>query len=103
MYQKTLKRVYWEYNLTERHGRALLKLADDDLKRKILERVIKNELNVNRTEALVNDILNDLTKEEKLRSKQKYKSLINVRIYLNTFKKPFLPLKILELMQSIRK
>ncbi|MBU5428380.1 nucleoid occlusion protein [Tissierella pigra] len=88
-----IKRSLLEYNLTERHGRALLKLADDDLKRKILERVIKNELNVNRTEALVNDILNDLTKEEKVESKQNIKSLINVRIYLNTFKKAFSAIK----------
>lgn len=88
-----IKKSLLEYNLTERHGRALLKLADDDLKRKILERVIKNELNVNKTEALVNDILDDLTKKENNEVKQNIKSMINIRIYLNTIKKAFSAIK----------
>ncbi|WP_353094619.1 nucleoid occlusion protein [Tissierella praeacuta] len=88
-----IKRDLLENNLTERHGRALLKLADDDLKRKILEKVINNELNVNKTEALVNDILDDLTKREDNEVKQNIKSLINIRIYLNTIKKAFSAIK----------
>ncbi|WP_313756659.1 nucleoid occlusion protein [Tissierella sp.] len=88
-----IKKDLLEHNLTERHGRALLKLADDDLKRKILERVINNELNVNKTEALVNDILDDLTKKEYNEVKQNIKSLINIRIYLNTIKKAFSAIK----------
>jgi ParB family chromosome partitioning protein len=88
-----IKKNLLEYNLTERHGRALLKLADDDLKRKILEKVIKNELNVNKTEELVNDILDDLTKREDNEVKQNIKSMINIRIYLNTIKKAFSAIK----------
>lgn len=88
-----IKKDLLEYNLTERHGRSLLKLADDDLKRKILEKVIKNELNVNKTEALVNDILDDLTKKEDNEIKQNIKSIINIRIYLNTIKKAFSAIK----------
>ncbi|MBU5257152.1 nucleoid occlusion protein [Tissierella praeacuta] len=88
-----IKKDLLEHNLTERHGRALLKLADDDLKRKILEKVINNELNVNKTEALVNDILDDLTKKEESEVKQNIKSLINIRIYLNTIKKAFSAIK----------
>lgn len=88
-----IKKNLLEYNLTERHGRALLKLADDDLKRKILEKVMKNELNVNKTEELVNDILDDLTKREDNEVKQNIKSMINIRIYLNTIKKAFSAIK----------
>lgn len=88
-----IKKSLLECNLTERHGRALLKLSDDDLKRKILERVIKNELNVNKTESLVNDILDDLTKKEDNEIKQNIKSMINIRIYLNTIKKAFSAIK----------
>lgn len=77
------------YGLTERHGRALLKLSDDDLKRDILDKIIKNQLNVNKTESLVDGILDDLVKVEKKVSKQNIKSLISVRIYLNTIKKAF--------------
>ncbi|MCK9443766.1 MAG: nucleoid occlusion protein [Tissierellaceae bacterium] len=81
------------YNLTERHGRALLKLAGDDLKRKILNRIVKNDLNVNRAESLVDGILTDLTKNEEDGVKQNIKSLISIRIYLNTMKKAFSAIK----------
>ncbi|MBU5437979.1 nucleoid occlusion protein [Tissierella sp. MSJ-40] len=88
-----IKKDLLEYNLTERHGRALLKLPDDDLKRNILDKVIKNELNVSRTEALVEDILDDLTKTEEKESRQNIKSLISIRIYLNTIKKAYSAIK----------
>lgn len=88
-----IKKDLLEYNLTERHGRALLKLPDDDLKRNILDKVIKNELNVSRTEALVEGILDDLTKTEEKESRQNIKSLISIRIYLNTIKKAYSAIK----------
>jgi len=88
-----IKKSLIEFNLTERHGRSLLKLHDDDLKRKILEKIIKNGLNVNKTEALVEDILNDLTKTETDEVKQNIKSMINIRIYLNTIKNAFSAIK----------
>lgn len=88
-----IKKTLLEFNLTERHGRALLKISDDDLKRKVLDRVIKNELNVNKTESLVDDILNDLTKTETNEVKQNIKSMINIRIYLNTIKNAFSAIK----------
>ena len=88
-----IKKDLIESGLTERHGRALLKLPDDDLKRNILERVIKNELNVSKTEALVDGVLNDLTKNETEKHKQNIKSLINIRIYLNTMKKAYSAIK----------
>lgn len=81
------------YNLTERHGRALLKLSGDDLKRRILNRIVKNDLNVNKAEALVDGILNDLTKNEEDGIRQNIKSLISIRIYLNTMKKAFSAIK----------
>ncbi len=36
-----IKKDLLENNLTERHGRALLKLSDDKLKRQVLDKVIK--------------------------------------------------------------
>lgn len=88
-----IKKDLLEYDLTERHGRALLKLPDDNLKRKILNKVIKQDLNVSKTESLVNDILNDLTSKENVEEKQNIKGLISTRIYLNTIKKAFTAIK----------
>lgn len=91
-----IRKVLVEEELTERHGRVLLKLPDDDLRWVVLDKVIKNKLNVSSTEALVEDILNSLTEEkedEEEKPKQNIKSLINVRIYLNTIKKAYSAIK----------
>ena len=89
---ENVKKDLLEHNLTERHGRALLKLPDDDLKTEALQKIIKNELNVSKTESLVEGILNDLTKEDK-EEKQNIKGLISTRIYLNTIKNAFKAIK----------
>lgn len=88
-----IKKDLLEHNLTERHGRALLKLSDDKLKKEVLDKVIKNGLNVNRTENLVDEILDNLIKEEGKEEKQNIKSLISTRIYLNTIKKAYTVIK----------
>ncbi len=88
-----IKKKLLENNLTERHGRALLKLPGDDLKREILDKIIKNELNVSKTENLVDEILNDLTKDEKKEQKRNVRGLISTRIYLNTIKNAYTAIK----------
>ncbi|NLJ79276.1 MAG: nucleoid occlusion protein [Tissierellia bacterium] len=84
-----IKRGLLENGLTERHGRALLKLSDDSLKRDVLEKVVENELNVSRTEALVDNILDELIGESEQEEKQNIRSLISPRIYINTIKKTY--------------
>ena len=84
-----IKKTLIEGDLTERHGRVLLKLPDDDLRRQILGKVVSKNLNVSKTDALVEDMLNDLRKNEEIEYKQNIKSLINIRIYTNTLKKAF--------------
>ena len=88
-----IKKSLIENKLTERHARALLRLPDDDLQRKVLEKVVKNDLNVKKTEKLIEDILDDLIKEEEKETKQNVKSLINFRIYLNTIKNAYIAIK----------
>ncbi|OLS02710.1 nucleoid occlusion protein [Tissierella creatinophila] len=89
-----IQRTLITEGLTERHGRALLKLPDDELKSIVIEKVIKKGLNVNATENLVEDILNGLRgEEEEKQPQQTIKSLINVRIYLNTVKKAYTAIK----------
>jgi len=88
-----IKKDLIENNLTERHGRALLRLPDYKLQREVMDKVIKRDLNVSRTENLVNDILNDLTEEKLEEGKQNIKGLISTRIYLNTIKKAYNAIK----------
>lgn len=84
-----IKKTLIEENLTERHGRALLKLPDDNLRRLVLEKTINSELNVSGTESVVEDILDNLRRKEEKSYKQNIKSLISIRIYLNTIKKAY--------------
>lgn len=61
-----------ENNLTERHARALLRINDQNLRNKILETVINNELNVSSTENLVSSSLeNNISTENNAHKKTK--------------------------------
>ena len=72
----------------------MLKLPDYELQRKVLDRVIDNDLNVSRTEKLVNDILDDLTSQkENEKKKRNIKGLISTKIYINTIKNAFKAIK----------
>ena len=78
-----------ENNLTERHARALLKLPNEELMKDVLDKIIKNELTVKKTEKLIKDILEDLQETEGAKKKQNVKSSMAIRIYLNTMKQAF--------------
>lgn len=84
-----IKKILVENGLTERHGRALLKLPSEDLQFAVLEKVIKRDLTVKKTESLIKTILEDLTKEEEPGNRQNIKSLINYKIYLNTIRNAY--------------
>ena len=76
-----------ENNLTERHARALLKLPNEEYQLIVLEKVIKQELNVKRTEQIIEQMLVDITKEEMIKHKanQKVKTYIrDMRLVTNT-------------------
>lgn len=74
-------------NLSERHARTILKL-DDDNRLIALDRIVKENLNVNQTEILVNDILNNNVKKKKENKNQRI-VIKDVRIFINTFMKAF--------------
>lgn len=77
-----VRKIIREYNLTERHARALLNL-DSDKQLSAVKTICENNLNVRQSEELVSNIL-----KEKNKKKQTVKiSAINdVRIYTNTLK-----------------
>ena len=75
-----------EAKLTERHARALLKVEDPEVRARILQRVINNNLNVKQTEKLIEDFL--VKEEENSRKKRKI-NYISYKIYMNTIKKAF--------------
>lgn len=73
--------------LSERHGRALLKLKTDETVREVTKAIVKNEMTVKATEKLIESILAEV--EEQPVKKQNIRYNINYKIYVNTIKQAY--------------
>ena len=76
-----------ENNLSERHARALLRLPDEKSQLKVLKLVIDKELNVKRTEEMIDKMLISLTQDDKMKKEhdKKVKRFLNdIRLFTNT-------------------
>ncbi|MDD3223110.1 MAG: nucleoid occlusion protein [Clostridium sp.] len=88
----SLRKLILENSLTERHARALLKLPNLKLQRKVLKTIIKQELNVKKSEQLIDKELLKLKIIEKdiaADGKKRIKGIFTPRIYINTIKQVF--------------
>ena len=79
-----VRNVLHDSELTERHARVLLKLEDEETQREVLQKVLKDRLNVKQTEALVEKTLKEAGKLN--RKKPRLVIVNDVRIYLNSIK-----------------
>ena len=79
------RELIMKFNLTERHARALLRLASPAERLEILEKVIKNSLNVERTEKLIEEHIGQ--EREKQSYKKRSKVFQNVKMFVNTINK----------------
>ncbi|QSX07573.1 nucleoid occlusion protein [Alkalibacter rhizosphaerae] len=91
---KPVRDVLLQEKLTERHGRALLKIPDEELQLEALKKVVQRDLNVKKTEELVEHIRDGILQGDKdgkvtPASRAKIKSRINLRIYTNTLKQAY--------------
>lgn len=83
---EVIKRIL-ENNLSERHARALLRLPDKKTQLKALNAIIDKDLNVKRTEEMIDKILISLTQENKIKKEhdQKVKRFLkDIRLFTNT-------------------
>lgn len=79
------RRIIGENNLTERHARALLKLNDPQEREEALAKIIKGKLNVEKTEALIESMIeHDKYKERIRKGSVVFKDL---RLFMNTVNK----------------
>ncbi len=75
--------------LSERHARAFLKLEDPILQEKVLNQVIKNDLNVKKTEEIIETYLELSTPKKK----KNIRGVFNYKIYINTLKQAYQAIK----------
>lgn len=85
---QSVKEKLREGNLTERHGRALLKIEDEEILLDVVDKIIKKDLNVSATEKLVNSIVEDINYKRK-KDKRYVRNFINYKIYINTIKNAY--------------
>ncbi|MDM8534609.1 hypothetical protein QUF55_07910, partial [Clostridiaceae bacterium HSG29] len=69
-----------------RHARTLLLLDDVDIQNKVVDRIVKNNLNVKQTDVLVKNILDD-SKITRRKKNTQYK--LGTGIYVNTLRKAY--------------
>jgi ParB family chromosome partitioning protein len=82
-----------EHNLTERHARALLRIPGDNDRKKIISKIVKNNLNVKQSEKLINEFLTGVEEQRRKKNKINY---ISYKIYVNTIRKSFAQIKEME-------
>lgn len=75
-----------EYNLTERHARALLKLDSPDLQRQTLQLIKEKGLNVRETENAIEEIVETISREKEAEQPKRnvIRLIKDVRIFINT-------------------
>lgn len=69
--------------LTERHGRALLRLPGAEAQRRVLSEIVRRGLSVAQSEELVEEVLKQKPDTERTRRRQQF-VLKDVRVFLNT-------------------
>ncbi|MBQ3566357.1 MAG: ParB/RepB/Spo0J family partition protein [Oscillospiraceae bacterium] len=79
------KELITKFNLTERHARALLRLGSKEERLEVIAKVIKYNLNVERTEQTIDEYIGK--SKEKLSYKKRSKVFQNVKIFVNTINK----------------
>lgn len=83
-----VKKILSDNNLTERHARALLKIEEEQIQLKVLQKVCERGLNVRKTEELVQRALDkycNCMKPDECKG-HVTKSIKDIRIFVNTIR-----------------
>lgn len=83
---ESIRKRIMEYNLTERHARALLKLSDSAVQEKVLKGIIKDSLNVKKTEEIIEKLICEAAVDSETLRGRRIRGKMQYNIYVNTFK-----------------
>ena len=85
---QSIRETLVAHQLTERHARALLKIESTAELKKVTKQIVKHQLNVKETEALVAEALmeNQVSQPSPKPVKQRIRGVASFKIYLNTLK-----------------
>ena len=90
-FETIIERYYLHVNpyFTERHARALLKLPDEESRLMMLQRMVREEMNVKRTEEAIQETLEEMRRLSVQRAEQREKRYVrssDFRLFTNTIK-----------------
>lgn len=77
-----VRQLISEYELTERHARAILQLPDENTQIEVINVIFKNKLNVSQSEEYIASVLNGKPKKRK----KLYPKIRDLQIFTNTIK-----------------
>lgn len=85
-----LRKIILKNSLTERHARALLKLPNIKIQKKILKTIINQGLNVKKAEELIDkELLKINNADIAADGKKRIKGIFSPKVYINTIKQVF--------------
>lgn len=79
-----LLRMIRETGLTERHARALLRLEEEEERLSVFDQIVKKNLNVANTDALIDTYLQKKSQKQKDNQNKQLYVIKDVRLFLNT-------------------
>ena len=100
-----VKRILYQYKLTERHARALLRLHDEGTQVKIARQIAEQGLNVKKTEDLIERTLTHLygIADEEPKERRKVATFVrDMRLFYNSIKSVVSQMDIAGLSPTIR-
>lgn len=84
--KKEIKEIIIENNLSERQARALLKLEDEKTQKEVIGKILKFDLNTQKTEQLVDNTIKKMAGESLKKDKNIKGYIGDIRIFTNTIK-----------------
>lgn len=75
-----------KHNLTERHARALLRIPDEKMQKKVLKNILNKSLNVKKTEQMIDELIDEIAVDKEDTVKRRIKGKMQYGIYINTIK-----------------
>ena len=85
--EDSVKKELMDHHFTERHARALLRLPDEETRLLVIAQMIREEMNVKRTEELVEHTIEEMRQRHTEKGERKEKRYItDFRLFTNTIK-----------------
>ncbi|WP_304508820.1 nucleoid occlusion protein [Anaerotignum sp.] len=85
--EDSVKKELLEHNFTERHARALLRLPDEQTRLYVMAQMIREEMNVKRTEEFVEHTLEEMRNKHTEKGERREKRYVtDFRLFTNTIK-----------------